>query len=304
MLEGIISFSYKGASPALMGACTDRNIQLTFFTPRGKFLARAVGNNNGNVLLRRTQYRIADDLEKSCVLARNFVFGKIYNQRWQIERTIRDHKIRVDAIKLKNVSNKLADLLPMVEKITDLEKLRGIEGEASALYFSVFNEMILNQKIDFQFEGRNRRPPRDNVNASLSFVYTLLASDCAAALESVGIDSFVGFLHRDRPGRKSLSLDLMEELRGISADRFILTQINNKSLQDKHFERREDGSVFLSEEGRKIILKAWQERKKEEIIHPYLKEKICWGLVPYVQSLLLSRCLRGDLDGYPPFLWK
>ncbi len=304
MLEGIICFSYKGASPALMGACAESGVQLSFFTPRGRFLARIVGEEKGNVLLRREQYRIADDSRRSCQISRNFVFGKIYNQRWQVERTIRDHEMRVDAEKLKRASKFLASSLPVVETIADIQSLRGIEGEASAQYFSSFNEMILNQKADFLFAGRNRRPPHDNVNAALSFVYSLLALDCAAALESVGLDPFVGFLHTDRPGRKSLALDLMEELRGCTADRFILTQINYKVLQDKHFERREDNSVYLSEEGRKIILKAWQEKKKEEITHPYLKEKICWGLVPYVQGLLLSRYIRGDIDGYPPFLWK
>ena len=212
--------------------------------------------------------------------------------------------MRVDAAKLEGASQALAGLLPAIETQTDLDSLRGLEGEASVRYFHVFDEMVLNQKADFLFDGRNRRPPTDNMNALLSFAYVLLSNDCASALESVGLDSYVGFMHRDRPGRTSLALDLMEELRAPMADRLCITLVNNRVLQDKHFERQESGAVFLGEDGRKLFLSAWQTKKKEEITHPYLKEKMAWGLVPYVQSLLLARCLRGDLDGYPPFLWK
>ena len=304
VLESIISFSYKGASPALMGACARQGIQLTFLTPHGRFLARVCGQEQGNVLLRKEQYRQSDDLEKSCRIARNFIFGKVYNQRWVLERTLRDHRMRVNATALESASRALSSLLPSIETETDLDTLRGLEGEASVRYFGVFDEMILNQKADFLFDGRNRRPPIDNMNALLSFAYVLLSGDCAAALESVGLDSYVGFMHRDRPGRVSLALDLMEELRAPMADRLCVTLVNNRVLQDKHFERQESGAVFLGEDGRKLFLSAWQTKKKEEITHPYLKEKISWGLVPYVQSLLLARYLRGDLDGYPPFLWK
>ncbi len=304
VLESIISFSYKGASPALMGACARKGIQLTFLTPRGRFLARVCGQEQGNVLLRKEQYRLSDNLEKSCHIARNFIFGKVYNQRWVLERTLRDHRMRVDAAKLESASQALAGLLPAIETQTDLDALRGLEGEASVWYFHVFDEMVLNQKADFLFDGRNRRPPTDNMNALLSFAYVLLSNDCASALESVGLDSYVGFMHRDRPGRTSLALDLMEELRAPMADRLCITLVNNRVLQDKHFERQESGAVFLGEDGRKLFLSAWQTKKKEEITHPYLKEKMAWGLVPYVQSLLLARYLRGDLDGYPPFLWK
>ena len=304
VLESIISFSYKGASPALMGACARNGIQLVFLTPRGRFLARVCGQEQGNVLLRKEQYRLSDKLEKSCHIARNFIFGKVYNQRWVLERTLRDHRMRVDAAKLESASQALAGLLPAIETQTDLDALRGLEGEASVRYFHVFDEMVLNQKADFLFDGRNRRPPTDNMNALLSFAYVLLSNDCASALESVGLDSYVGFMHRDRPGRTSLALDLMEELRAPMADRLCITLVNNRVLQDKHFERQESGAVFLREDGRKLFLSAWQTKKKEEITHPYLKEKMAWGLVPYVQSLLLARCLRGDLDGYPPFLWK
>ena len=304
VLESIISFSYKGASPALMGACASNGIQLVFLTPRGRFLARVCGQEQGNVLLRKEQYRLSDDLEKSCHIARNFIFGKVYNQRWVLERTLRDHRMRVDSAALESASQALAGLLPVIETETDLDALRGLEGEASVRYFRVFDEMILNQKADFLFDGRNRRPPTDNMNALLSFAYVLLSNDCASTLESVGLDSYVGFMHRDRPGRTSLALDLMEELRAPMADRLCVTLVNNRVLQDKHFERQESGAVFLGEDGRKLFLSAWQTKKKEEITHPYLKEKMAWGLVPYVQSLLLARCLRGDLDGYPPFLWK
>lgn len=304
VLESIISFSYKGASPALMGACARNGIQLVFLTPRGRFLARVCGQEQGNVLLRKEQYRLSDNLEKSCHIARNFIFGKVYNQRWVLERTLRDHRMRVDAAKLESASQALAGLLPAIETQTDLDALRGLEGEASVRYFHVFDEMVLNQKADFLFDGRNRRPPTDNMNALLSFAYVLLSNDCASALESVGLDSYVGFMHRDRPGRTSLALDLMEELRAPMVDRLCITLVNNRVLQDKHFERQESGAVFLGEDGRKLFLSAWQNKKKEEITHPYLKEKMAWGLVPYVQSLLLARCLRGDLDGYPPFLWK
>ena len=304
VLESIISFSYKGASPALMGACARNGIQLVFLTPRGRFLARVCGREQGNVLLRKEQYRLSDNLEKSCHIARNFIFGKVYNQRWVLERTLRDHRMRVDSAALESASQALAGLLPVIETETDLDALRGLEGEASVRYFRVFDEMVLNQKADFLFDGRNRRPPTDNMNALLSFAYVLLSNDCASALESVGLDSYVGFMHRDRPGRTSLALDLMEELRAPMADRLCITLVNNRVLQDKHFERQESGAVFLGEDGRKLFLSAWQNKKKEEITHPYLKEKMAWGLVPYVQSLLLARCLRGDLDGYPPFLWK
>lgn len=304
MLEGIVTFSYKGASPALMGACAERGIGLSFMTPHGRFLARVCGEERGNVLLRKKQYRMSDDEAQSCRIARSMIFGKVYNSRWVLERAIRDHAMRVDAEGLKAASQALAQSLEPILEQTDLELLRGMEGQSSALYFGRINDLILNQKDVFHFEGRNRRPPMDRVNALLSFVYTLLGNDCAAALEAVGLDAFVGFLHRDRPGRISLALDLMEELRSVMADRLVLTMINTKAIRREHFVRQESGAVYLNEEGRKAVLSAWQSRKREELTHPYLKEKMVWGLVPYVQALLLARTLRGDLDAYPPFLWK
>ena len=304
ILEAIISFSYKGASPALMGACAKNGIQLVFLTPRGRFLARTCGMEHGNVLMRRTQYRTADDRVAACRIARNFIFGKTYNQRWVIERTLRDHALRVNEDKLRKVTKQIAAALPVIAEAEDIDVLRGLEGETSSAYFSVFDEMILSQKSEFTFSGRNRRPPKDNVNALLSFAYMLLVGDCTSSLESVGLDAYVGFMHTDRPGRASLALDLVEELRAPIADRLVLSLINQHMIKDKHFDHKEDSTVYLNEEGRKVLLQEWQKHKQETIMHPYLKEKVPWGLVPYAQAQLLSRLLRGDLDGYPPFLWK
>ncbi len=303
-LENILCFSYKGASPALMGKCAEAGIGLCFFTPRGRFLARVCGKNIGNVLLRRTQYRAADDPARSCQIARCFLFGKVYNSRWSIERTRRDHAMRVDDEQLHRASRLLAEQLPAFLQETDLDALRGLEGQTAAVYFGVFDALILNQRETFSFTGRSRRPPTDAVNALLSFAYTLLASVCTGALESVGLDAYVGFLHRDRPGRSSLALDLMEELRPLFADRLVLTLINNRVIHAQHFEWQPGGAVLLNDEGRKAFLSAWQKRLAESITHPYLKEKLAWGLVPYVQALLLARHLRSDIDDYPPFLWK
>lgn len=303
-LENIICFTYKGASPALMGACAERKIGMSFFSPRGAFLARVVGKEYGNVLLRKEQYRISDQENKSVAYAKNMIMGKVFNCRWSIERTVRDHGYRVDAEKLKQISNALYHTLPQIDSALKMDELRGIEGKAAEQYFSVLDDMILNQKEDFTFTTRNRRPPLDNFNAMLSFAYTVLAGDCANALASVGLDPYVGFMHGDRPGRMSLALDLMEELRPVMADRFILTLVNTKAIQASHFEKRKDNAVFLNEEGRKIFFAAWQNHRRESITHPYLKEKIPWGLVPYVQALLLARTVRGDVEEYPPFLWK
>lgn len=303
-LQGIVSFSYSGASPALMGACAAHNVSLAFCTPRGRFLARVSGAAQGNVLLRRMQYRMADAPAQSCRIARNMIFGKVYNSRWSIERTRRDHALRVDTERFAAVSAQLQDLLPLIGAETSLDSLRGLEGVGAAAYFGVLDDMILQGKETFFFRGRSRRPPLDAFNALLSFAYSLLAHDCASALESVGLDAYVGYLHCDRPGRESLALDLMEELRPCLADRFVLTLVNNRVLKAGDFEFRENGAVFLTDAARRTFLQKWQERKRETITHPFLEEKLPWGLVPYVQSLLLARCLRGDLEAYPPFLWK
>ena len=304
MLEGIISFSYRGASPSLMGACVENNVSLCFMSPQGRFLARASGKSRGNILLRKAQYRISDSAEKSLKIAKGFIFGKVYNARWTLERTLRDHALRVDEEKLENASMVLQQKQSKIMEADSLERLRGIEGDAASEYFHAFDAMILNQKDSFRFDGRVKRPPTDPVNAMLSFGYSILANDCAAALESVGLDAYVGFLHQDRPGRQSLALDLMEEFRCPMVDRMVLTLINRREITAKQFEIQENGATYLNDDGRKIFLKAWQSRKTEELTHPYLEEKIVWGLVPYVQALLLARYIRGDLDGYPPFLWK
>ena len=304
ILSGIVTFSYSGASPALMGACAKRGIALSFCTPRGRFLARVTGESNGNVLLRRTQYRVADDPAQSCRVARAMIFGKVANSRRSIQRTLRDHGLRVDAERLSAVSDQLKEALPRILEETDLERLRGLEGAASTGYFSIFDDLILGDKENFSFTGRNRRPPLDPVNALLSFTYSLLSYDCASALESVGLDSYVGFLHRDRPGRSSLALDLMEELRPCLADRFVLTILNNRILKPSDFIFQQSGAVLLTDDARRDYLSRWQTHKKETLTHPYLGEKLPWGLVPYMQALLLARYLRGDLEEYPPFIWR
>ncbi len=303
-LQSIVSFSYSGASTALIGACAAKGIGLSFCTPRGRFLARVSGESSGNVLLRREQYRIADDPEQCCLISRNMILGKMYNSRWSIERTKRDHGIRVDVAGLSAASQELKKLVPLVSTVQNQETLRGLEGVGATAYFSVLDEMILHEKDSFFFQGRNRRPPLDRVNAMLSFSYSLLANDCASALESVGLDSYVGFLHRDRPGRRSLALDLMEELRPCMSDRFVLTLINNRMIQANHFITEDSGAVLLTHEGRRAFLKAWQEKKQATLTHPYLGEKLSWGMIPYIQATLLARYIRGDIDAYPPFLWK
>ena len=303
-LQTIVSFSYSGASPALMGACAEKGIGLAFCTPRGRFLARVCGESNGNVLLRREQYRIADDPHRSCAVARDMIFGKLSNSGASIQRTLRDHAPRVQNCGLEDAASQIRQLLSQVLAAADLEALRGLEGVGASAYFGVLDHMLLNRKEDFYFRGRNRRPPLDRVNAMLSFAYSLLAHDCASALESVGLDAYVGFLHRDRPGRESLALDLMEELRPCMADRFVLTLVNNRMIRPEDFQTQDSGAVLLTDDGRKKFLKAWQERKRDTLTHPYLNEKMSWGLIPYVQALLLARYLRGDLDAYPPFLWK
>ena len=287
MLSGIISFSYSGASPALMGACSERDINLSFCTPNGRFLARTTGIVNGNVLLRRKQYRAADEDESCSKIAVGMVFGKIYNARWSIERTKRDHTQRIDENKFAAASETLRGLLSDVISAKNTDTLRGYEGVAAAAYFGVFDDMILRDKENFYYHGRNRRPPLDNVNALLSFAYSLLGNDCTSALESVGLDAYVGFMHSDRPGRTSLALDLMEELRPCLADRFVLTLVNNRIIAADDFDKSESGAIRMTDTGRRKFLKSWQEKKQEVITHPFLGEKIPWGLVPYIQSLLL-----------------
>ena len=303
-LENIICFGYPGASPALMGACAERNIGLCFLTPYGRFLGRITGKVKGNVLLRKKQYLISEDETESMKIAAACLVGKIANSRKVIERALRDHALLVDVDKLTNASSSLKELMRAVIDCKTIYDLLGLEGSAAKIYFGVFDQLILQQRDSFFFKERNRRPPLDNMNAILSFLYTLLTSEVASALETVGLDPYVGFLHQDRPGRPSLALDVMEELRPVFADRLALSLINRKQVTGNGFTQKESGGVIMDDETRKKVLTVWQERKKEEILHPYIKEKIAFGLIPYVQAMLLARYLRGDLDAYPPFFWS
>lgn len=303
-IEQILCFSYKGASPALMGKCAEFDVNLSFYSPNGRYLCSVFGEKNRNVLLRREQFRIADDETRSLPVAKSFIIGKVFNCRWVLERTKRDHALRVNVERIAQQSALLHSSLAEMDRCSNIDELRGVEGNAAKNYFLAFDDLVLRSKDDFFFEARSRRPPLDRLNALLSFVYTLLTHDCTAALQGVGLDPYVGFMHVDRPGRVSLALDLMEELRPVLADRFALSLINTGAIKPADFEEQENGAVLLNEKGRKVILSAWQKRKTEELTHPFLKEKMPWGLVPYVQALLLVRALRGDLDAYPPLMWK
>lgn len=303
-IESILCFSYKGASPSLMGRCGEMGVSMSFYSPRGHYYCSIMGEKNRNVLLRREQFRRADNEMDALPVAKSFIIGKIFNAKWVLERTKRDHALRVNVERISQQSNRLTQRLPEIRQCDSMDALRGLEGMAAKEYFYAFDDLILRNKDNFFFEGRTRRPPLDRMNALLSFIYSVLTNDCCAALQGVGLDPYVGFMHVDRPGRASLALDLVEEFRPVIADRFALTLVNIGAIQMKDFEERENGSVFLSETGRKAVLGAWQRKKAEQIVHPYLQEKISWGLVPYVQALLLARFLRGDIDAYPPFMWK
>ncbi|NPV56062.1 MAG: type I-C CRISPR-associated endonuclease Cas1 [Anaerolineae bacterium] len=303
-LENIVCFGYPGVSPALMGACAEKAIGLCFLTPYGRFLGRVSGKIKGNVLLRKRQYQLSEERDKSAQIAASFLIGKLANCRKVIERAVRDHAMLVDVPVMQNTSASLKALAQSVKACKSVEEMIGVEGSAARVYFNVFDQLILQQREAFQFNERSRRPPLDNVNAMLSFFYTILANEASSALETVGLDPYVGFLHQDRPGRPSLALDLMEELRPVFADRFVLSLINRKQVTGEGFTKKESGGIIMNDETRKKALAAWQERKKETLMHPFLKEKIEFGMVPYVQALLLARHLRGDLDAYPPFFWN
>ena len=303
-IERIMTFSHAGASPALMGKCAKNGIELVFMSRNGHFIARVEGEVKGNVLLRRQQYRIADNEKGSLEIARNIISAKLFNSRWVLERMIRDHGARIDTELFGKKSEFLNNSIKQVRNCGDMDSLHGIEGEAASVYFSLFNDMILQQKDDFRFDTRNKRPPLDNVNALLSFAYSMATGMCTSALESVGLDPYVGFMHTDRPGRRSLALDMVEEIRSVLCDRFVLTLINKRLVSSDDFVKREDGAVLLTEDGRKNFFSAWQKRKSEELKHPFIEEKVEWGMLPYVQAMLLARYIRGDLDCYPPFMWK
>jgi len=302
-LEGIVCFGQVSCSPFLMGFCCEQGVGLSFCTENGRFLARVVGKQTGNVLLRKAQYSSSENPEATSAIAKNIIVAKVANCRQVIQRGIREDHISGNEV-LNDASKNMAHVLEELRTLFDIEVIRGKEGEAARSYFSVFGGLISAEKDSFHFSGRNRRPPLDRVNAMLSFVYTLLCHDVVSALESVGLDPQVGFLHRDRPGRPSLALDIMEELRPVLADRLVLTLINRRQVNARGFETTESGAVKMDDETRKTVIVAYQQRKQDQITHPFIGEKIPLGLIPYTQALLLARCLRGDIDGYPPYRWR
>lgn len=300
-IESIICFNYMGASPKLMQYCTDNNIHISFLSPNGRYLAGIYGKIKGNVLLRKKQYLMSEDNEFCLNISKNIICSKIFNCRYEINRSIRDNQDKIDVCNLKKSSVELKESINKVKACKDFAELRGIEGDVARQYFSTFNDMIIQQKETFFWSGRTRRPPLDNINALLSFGYSLLSHDVESALLSVGLDPYVGFFHTDRPGRISLALDIMEELRAILVDRFVLSLINLKQLNEKDFIKKESGGVILTDYARKLFLTEWQKRKQEEVIHSFIGEKIKIGLIPYSQSLILSRYLRGEINEYVPF---
>ena len=300
-IESIVTFGYMGASPGLMKLCSDNGVSLTFLSPNGRFVSRVQGQTHGNVLLRMAQYYLADETEKSLHVAQLIVAGKIQNYRNVLRRYIRDYG---EDNEVENISKALDNSKRDALRSRDKKELMGIEGLAANHYFSVFHKLILQQQDDFPFNGRNRRPPKDAVNAMLSLSYTLLANDTTAALETVGLDPYVGIFHAIRPGRTSLALDIMEEMRAYIGDRFVLSLINRRQITASDFIYQGEKGVVLTEKGRKTFLTAWQNRKKETIQHPYLNEKIPIGLLPYVQAMLFARYVRNDIDDYPVFLFK
>lgn len=300
-LEAVVCFNYAGMSPALMALCCERGVTISYMSEHRGFLARVTGPVSGNILLRRQQYRMADDPATRARMSRSFVIGKLMNCRSVLLRFMRDHGHRDD---VSRVAGKLQLLCRTLDSLTDVSTIRGLEGEAAREYYGVFDRLILLGTGDFVMNQRNRRPPLDRLNALLSFLYTLLANDCVSALETVGLDPQAGFLHVDRSGRAGLALDLMEELRPYLADRMALTLINNRQVTATGFSTRESSAVLMDSDTRKVVITAWQRRKQDEIAHPFLAEKIKVGLLPYAQALLLARHIRGDADGYPPFVFR
>jgi len=307
MIGGLICFGHAGASPAVLAACAEAGVGVSLLSPNGRFIARVEGPRSGNVLLRRAQYRLADQAAQALPIVRAIVAAKAANQRAVLRRALRDHGEAMTAAHceaLTRAESRLTDVVRRCLIGSDIDSLRGIEGEAAQVYFSVFDHLILVEDRRFAFTGRSRRPPLDRINALLSFLYAMLGHDCRSALETFGLDPQVGFLHADRPGRASLALDLMEELRPVLADRLALSLVNRRQLAATDFIVQETGAVTLTEAARKTVLVAYQERKKDELTHPFLDEKVTLGLVSHIQAQLLARHLRGDLDGYPPFIWK
>ena len=304
MLEGIVCFGRVSCSPALMGLASDKGIGISYLTERGRFLARVQGPVSGNVLLRRQQFRMADDANFPAAFAQVVVTAKIANCRTVLLRALRDHPEAPGATAIERATAQLAKSLEDLQPGLILEEVRGIEGDAARTYFDVFDHLIVAQKDAFSFHGRSRRPPTDNVNALLSFVYTLLTHDTSSALEAVGLDPQVGYLHADRSGRPSLALDLVEEFRPFIGDRLVLSLINRRQVQGSGFVQGETGGVVMDDDARKTVLVAYQDRKQEEIKHPFLDDETTVGMLVHLQALLLARYLRGDLDAYPAFIWR
>lgn len=302
-LGGIICFGNIMCSPYLMAHCAKSGVTISFLSAYGRFLARVQGPVSGNILLRKEQYRRTDNVVQSAIIARPILIAKVANSRAVLRRAIRDHGENKDLqIAITRLGRIIEDMKNMATP--ELDTLRGKEGDASRVYFDVFDNLITSQKEDFFFNGRNRRPPMDNINALLSFIYTLLAHDCVGALEGVGLNPQSGFLHRIRPGRPSLALDLMEEFRSFFADRLALSLVNLRQINGKSFKKTETGAIEMNDDARKTLLTAYQKRKQEPIMHPFIKEKAPLGIAIHLQAQLLARYIRGDLDGYPPFLWK
>ncbi len=303
-IGGIVCFGRVMCSPFLMGFCAENHVGLSFLTENGRFLARVQGPMSGNVLLRKEQFRRSEDPVASAQIARSVLVGKLANCRTVLQRALRDHGDKIEPTPMQRAVQMIGAALKRLMEEDDLNTIRGIEGDSARIYFDVFDHLIVAQKEDFAFDGRNRRPPLDKVNCLLSFLYTLLAHDVRSALEAVGFDPQVGFLHRDRPGRPGLALDMMEEFRPFIADRLALSLINLAQVNKKGFTCSETGTVLMNDETRKILLVTYQQRKQDEILHPFLNEKVTIGLLFHLQALLLARFLRGDLDAYPPFVWR
>ncbi len=302
-LGGIVCFGNVGVSPYLLGHCAEHGVVVSFLSENGRFLARVQGPVSGNVLLRRAQYRWADDPQRSAAIARSVVIGKVANSRNVLLRAARDHGDDGRGEILRDSAVRLADCLRRLSRVElSLDEIRGIEGEAGAAYFSVFDALVTSEEDAFRFRGRNRRPPLDPLNCLLSFLYTLLVHDIRGAIECVGLDPAVGFLHRDRPGRPGLALDMLEEFRSVVADRLAVSLINLGQVKPAGFKRLESGAVIMEEETRKEVIVAYQKRKQEVVEHPFLKEKMPVGLLWHIQALLMARHVRGELDGYPPYI--
>lgn len=299
--EDIVCFNYTGVSPGLLELCSEFGVNITYLKLSGKFIAKYYSKTKGNVLLRREQYRIADDLKQSLGYARLFVYGKNYNNIKVIDRGIRDYSDEIDTGNLISIKNTLINSMNTIKMVDNFESLLGIEGDMSREYFKGINDLVVSQKDDFIFNGRNRRPPLDPINAMLSLSYGLLRIKVESSLETVGLDPYVGFYHKDRPGRASLALDVMEELRSYMGDRFVLSLINRNQIQEKDFITKENGAVLFNDKGFNKFIDLWNKRMQDELKHPFLEENINIGLLPFVQAQLLARTIRGDLEMYPPF---